>query len=190
MKHKSQRLKSILTAMTITFVAVFSILAFQATARAAQPMVAVGESHTVGLKSDGTALAVGLNISGQCDVSSWTDIVQVAAFENYTVVLKSDGTAVAVGSNISGQCDVGSWTDIAQVAAGGNHAVGLKSDGTAVVVGNNDFGQCDVGSWTDIAQVAAGAVHTVGLKSAGSCWLLHYRRPEIRRYGCGGRKEW
>ena len=35
--------------------------------------------HTVGLKSDGTVVAVGDNYFGQLDVGSWSDIVQVAA---------------------------------------------------------------------------------------------------------------
>ncbi len=35
------------------------------------PMVAAGLYHTVGLKSDGTVVAVGLNDDGQCDVESW-----------------------------------------------------------------------------------------------------------------------
>ncbi|MHC4911482.1 MAG: RCC1-like domain-containing protein, partial [Planctomycetota bacterium] len=39
--------------------------------------VSAGYCHTVGLKTDGTAVAVGCNSNGQCDVSGWTDIVQV-----------------------------------------------------------------------------------------------------------------
>ena len=33
-----------------------------------------GRCHTVGLKSDGTVVAVGNNEFGQCDVGSWRDI--------------------------------------------------------------------------------------------------------------------
>jgi len=167
MKHKLQRLKSILTMMTISLVSVFFILAFQATVRAAQPMVAAGEDHTLGLKSDGTVVAVGSNSYGKCDVSSWTDIAQVAAGEDHTLGLKSDGTVVAVGDNSYSQCNVSSWTDIVQVAAGEDHTLGLKSDGTVVAVGDNRECQCNVSSWTDIVQVA-GWNHTVGLKSDGT----------------------
>ena len=67
--------------------------------------------HTVGLKSDGTVVAVGDNYYGQFNVGSWTNIVQVAAGDSHTVGLKSDGTVVAVGDNYCGQLDVGSWTD-------------------------------------------------------------------------------
>jgi hypothetical protein len=62
-------------------------------------MVAAGQVHTVGLKSDGTVVAVGHNDEGQCDVGGWTDIVQIAAGDSHTVGLKSDGTVVAVGRN-------------------------------------------------------------------------------------------
>ena len=74
--------------------------------------------HTVGLKSDGTVVAVGDNSYGQLDVGSWSNIVQVAAGDVHTVGLKSDGTVVAVGWNDYGQLDVGSWSGIVQVAAG------------------------------------------------------------------------
>lgn len=37
--------------------------------------VAAGQTHTVGLKSDGTVVPVGRNIHGKCEVSGWTDIL-------------------------------------------------------------------------------------------------------------------
>ncbi len=127
-------------------------------------MVAAGERHTVGLRSDGKVLAVGNNLAGQCNVAGWENIQQVAAGEEHTVGLMNGGTPVAVGANDNGQCNVGSWTAIQQVAAGGNHTVGLEQDRTVLAVGANDDGQCNVESWTAIQQVAAGGNHTVGLE--------------------------
>lgn len=127
--------------------------------------------HIVGLKSDGTVVAVrsiGRIDFGQCNVSSWTDIVDIATGLSYTVGLNRDGTVVAVGNNELGQCNVGGWTDIVAVAADWQHTVGLKADGTVVAVGDNEDGQCDVGGWTDIVGVAAGFRHTVGLKADGT----------------------
>jgi len=109
MKYRAQRLKTILTVMAIPFAIVFFIIASQAAAKAAQPMVAAAGYHTVGLKSDGTVVAVGDNNYGQLNVSTWTDIEQVAAGYRHTVGLKSDGTVVAVGLNNHGQCDVSDW---------------------------------------------------------------------------------
>ena len=136
--------------------------------------VAAGYSHTVGLKSDGTVVAVGYGYAREegekepWEVDGWANISQVAGGGSYTVGLETDGTVVAVGHNYDGQCNVGNWTDITQVAAGGAHTVELRSDGTVVAVGSNVFGQCEVGNWTDIVQVAAGALHTVGLESNGT----------------------
>jgi len=130
--------------------------------------IAAGSWHTVGLKADGTVVAVGSNMYGQCNVSGWTDIVAVAAGNLHTVGLKADGTVVAVGSNMYGQCNVSGWTDIVAVAAENLHTVGLKADGTVVAVGSNEHGQCDVSGCTDIVAVAAGNSHTVGLKADGT----------------------
>ena len=134
------------------------------------PMVAGGGLHTVGVKADGTVVAVGANDWRQCQVGGWTGIIQIAAGGYHTVGLKSDGTVVAVGANWSGQCAVSGWTNITQVAAGWYYTVGLKSDGTVVAVGLNNYGQCDVGtrSWTGIIQVATSSEHTVGLRSDGT----------------------
>jgi len=135
--------------------------------------VAAGWQHTVGVKDNGTVVAVGLNDEGQCDVGGWTGIIQVAAGWHHTVGLKSDGTVVAVGLNDEWQCNVGNWTGIIQVAAGAQHTVGLKSNGTVVAVGDNYFGQCNVSGWTNITQVAAGiGWHTVGRKSDGTVVAL------------------
>ena len=89
----------------------------------------------MGVRADGTVVAVGDNTYKQCNVGGWTDIVKVAAGTYHTVGLKSDGTVVAVGDNASGQRNVGGWTGITQVTAGTYHTVGLKSDGIVVAVG-------------------------------------------------------
>ena len=135
---------------------------------AGRKTLAAGWDYIVGLKTDGTVVAVGSNSCGQCDVSSWTDIVAVAAGSHHTVGLKADGTVVAAGDNERGQCDVSGWRDIVAVAAGSFHTVGLKADGTVAAVGMMQFGQCDVSGWTDIVAVSAGRRHTVGLKADGT----------------------
>ncbi len=80
--------------------------------------ISAGTMHTIILNSDGTVTAVGSNDHGQCNVTSWTDITQIATggvYDNtyktnilaaHTVGLKSDGTPIATGSNESGQCNV------------------------------------------------------------------------------------
>jgi len=135
---------------------------------AVKETISAGSYHTVGLKSDGTVVAVGNNYCGQCNVQGWTDIVAISAGCGLTVGSKSDGTVVAVGSNGFGECDVQGWTDIVEISAGEDHIVGLKSDGTVVAVGDNDCGQCDVQYWTDIVAISAGVNHTVGLKLDGT----------------------
>ena len=68
--------------------------------------------HSVGIKKDGTCMAVGYNHYGQCNVQDWTDIVQVSCGEDYTIGLKSDGTCIAIGNNAFGQCNISDWKDV------------------------------------------------------------------------------
>ena len=138
--------------------------------------IAAGSNHTVGLKADGTVVAVGDNDDGQCNVSGWADVVAVAAGDYHTVGLRADGTVVAVGLNDDGRCDVSGWADIAAVAAGDYHTVGLRADGTVVAVGLNVSGRCDVSGWTDIVAVAAGYNYTVGLKADGTVVAAGYAK--------------
>lgn len=75
--------------------------------------ICVGLGHTVGLKTDGTVIAVGLNDFGNCNVSGWTDVVSISAGWTSTVGLRPDGTVISVGSNEYGMRDLDDWTDIA-----------------------------------------------------------------------------
>lgn len=95
--------------------------------RCPKDMIAAGRCHTVGLKSDGTVVAVGRNKEGECNVSGWRDIVAVTAGNvhmatntgnAHTIGLKSDSTVTAVGWNKHDQCDVNEWHNIESVAAG------------------------------------------------------------------------
>ena len=135
---------------------------------AVQNVLAAGSAHTVGICSDGTVVAVGDNVYGQCNVSGWCDIVAISAGFGHTVGLCSDGTVVALGDNCTNQCNVSEWTDVVLIAAGGFHTVGLRADGTVVATGDKEGGQCAVEHWTDIVAIAAGAGHTVGLCSNGT----------------------
>ena len=130
--------------------------------------IAAGGHHTLGIRSDGTVVAVGDTEYGECAVDNWTEMTVLDAGECHTVGLRSDGTVAAVGFNDDGRCNVRNWTNIAAVSAGGFHTVGLRYDGTVVAVGLNCYGQCNVSGWSGIAAVAGGHVHTVGLRSDGT----------------------
>lgn len=133
--------------------------------------VSAGGSHSLGLKTDGSVIAWGLNNVGQCSVPSPnTGFTAVAAGHWHSLGLKSDGSIVAWGWNYYRQCSVPPPnTGFVAVAAGHEHSLGLKADGSVVAWGRNDKSQCNVPSPnTGFVAVAAGGEHSVGLKADGS----------------------
>ena len=130
--------------------------------------ISVRSNHIVGLKSNGTVVAVGKLSSEQSEISNWKDIIAVSTGGSHTVGLKLNGTVVAAGANDHNECEVFDWKNMTAVSAGLTHTVGLKANGTTVATGENDSGQCDVFDWTDIVAVSAGYYHTVGLKADGT----------------------
>ena len=107
--------KALMVVLLLTLIAVMSSPLYSQKPRIrAVPQVAAGNFHTVGLRADGTVVAVGWNDYDQCDVSGWSGIIQVAAVGDHTVGLKADGTVVAVGLNHLGQCDVSGWSGISR----------------------------------------------------------------------------
>lgn len=116
-----------------------------------------GSGHTVGLRDDGTVVAVGDNTYGQCDVTGeeWKNIVAIAAGDWHTVGLRDDGTVVSTKPDSApfylGACDVNDWENIVAISAGCGTTIGLKEDGTTIAVGYNDYDQSiEVNTWENI----------------------------------------
>jgi hypothetical protein len=133
--------------------------------------ISAGGYYTVGLKANGTVVAVGSNkdtddgrvtAKGWCDTGAWRDIVAISAGRTHTVGLKSDGTVVSVGK-IGG---TNYWSDIIMISAGFDFTIGLKSDGTVVTTSDED--RDEINTWSDIIAISAGFRCTMGLKSNGT----------------------
>jgi|GEM_PF-4780380 len=105
-----------------------------------------GANHIIGLKSDGTVVATGDNIHGQCNVSTWTDICSVSAgFECFTessfsVGLKKNGTIITTceGTEVesfSGALNNAStqFSDIIRLDVSSSTIVGMNKDGELII---------------------------------------------------------
>ncbi len=122
--------------------------------------IATGGNHIVGLKEDGSVVAIGDNYYGQLDISSFQKVIAIDAGPTHTVALKSDGTVIATGNNEYGNCDVNHWENIIAIQAGPTATFGLKNDGTMVVAGETSYniifgneqyqGQFSPEGWTDL----------------------------------------
>jgi alpha-tubulin suppressor-like RCC1 family protein len=120
--------------------------------------VSAGNSHSLGVRANGTAWAWGLNSIGRL----------------------GDNTTATKSSPVS---VVGGFTDWIQVSAGGAHSLGIRANGTAWAWGNNNSGQLGddsitassspvsvAGGFTDWIQVSAGSAHSLGVRANGSAW--------------------
>jgi alpha-tubulin suppressor-like RCC1 family protein len=138
------------------------------------PKISAGDWHTVGVKTNGTVVAVGYNGDGRCNIDTWIDITQIAAGYGHTAGVRIDYTgAVVVGDNTYGQLNVVSGPTL-YVAAGPYHTVAINGIGGLGAWGRNDEGQCNVSTWLeglmwpDVIRVAGGFAHSVGLKEDGT----------------------
>jgi alpha-tubulin suppressor-like RCC1 family protein len=117
-----------------------------------------GNSHSLGLRTEGTLWAWGLNNTGKL----------------------GDNTSVNKSSPVS---VVGDFTDWCQVSAGYNHSLGLRTTGTAWAWGLNTSGQLGdntgtnksspvsvVGDFTDWCQLSGGGCHSLGTRQNGTIW--------------------
>lgn len=147
--------------------------------------IAVGEHHTVGLRADGTAVAVGALSGGNrsrargssavghlpranpCAVDTWTGLASVVCGGDVTLGIGYDGSVRACGSNLYGQCATEEWQGAVSVATSGHHTVALFADGHVEAVGRNESGECATRDWSHIIQIAVLPELTLGLRSDG-----------------------
>jgi alpha-tubulin suppressor-like RCC1 family protein len=117
-----------------------------------------GISHSLGVRSNGTAWAWGQNNYGRL----------------------GDNTTVNKSSPVS---VVGGFTDWCQVSAGGFHSLGVRQNGTAWAWGSNTCGRLGdgttisksspvsvVGGFTDWCQLSGGRYHSLGVRINGTAW--------------------
>ncbi len=146
---------------------------------AAFSTISTGQTHSLGVKPDGTVFAWGgLNSHGQITVpSGLANVVSVAAGGDYwladsghSLALKRDGTVTAWGCDEQGQAQVpNNLTGVVKIAAGRAHSLALKSDGTVAGWGSNFHGQSSVpDGLTGVVDLAAGGFFSIALKNDGS----------------------
>ncbi len=121
--------------------------------------IAGGETHSLGLRSDGSMAAWGYNGDGQLNVPAPnTGFVAVAGGTNHSLGLKADGSIEGWGLNDSGQLDVPAPNSgFVAVAGGWLHSLGLRGcpadlngDG---VVNTQDF-IAFLGAWANGDELA------------------------------------
>jgi len=132
--------------------------------------IEVGNSHSLAVRTNGTAWAWGRSNGGALGdnttvdksspvsvVGGFTDWCQVSGGYKLSLGVRQNGTAWAWGYNICGQLGnntagyatstsspvsvVGGFTDWCQVSAGYCHSLGLRTNGTAWGWGRNNCGQ-------------------------------------------------
>jgi hypothetical protein len=109
-----------------------------------------GAWHSLARRSDGSVVAWGNNLAGQCDVPALPaglSYVEVVAGTNHSIARRSDGSVVAWGNNLAVQCDVPALPaglSYTEVAAGQLFSVLRRSDDSIVSFGNNHLGQLDL----------------------------------------------
>jgi len=91
--------------------------------------------HILGLKKDGTVVAVGDNSEHQCEVEAWNDVVAIAAGRAHSIGLRFDGKVYGAGADNVHQRNVANWKDIVAIAATYDHTIGMKTDATLVAAG-------------------------------------------------------
>lgn len=162
------------TAVFMSLILIFNLLLFVPVFAEqeiiAEPSVAAGYNHVLGLNQYGRVFSAGDNTYGQCLTYNWIDITQIAAGKYFSAGLCKDGSVVVAGKQEVGSefldIDISRFVDIVEIAAGDNFLAALDKDGYVHIVGNT---QLNTSSWEGIRKIACGANHVVGIREDGTC---------------------
>lgn len=149
--------------------------------------VALGSSHGLALKGDGTVVTWGESYRMPAGLA---DVTAIAAGHGWSLALKRDGTVAAWGNSTAGATDVPrGLTGVVKIAAGMGHCLALRRDGTVVAWGLNLDGQADVPyGLSDVKAIAAGTYHSLALRRDGSVVAWGHPDSDQRQvpYGLAG----
>ena len=126
--------------------------------------IAAGRSHSVGLKKDGTVVAVGEYRQGQLQIELCKGVKQIAAAGDHSLALCENGTVRCWGDLHD---DPRKLKGATMIATGEHHAVGLTADGSVLYMGDDSPGLRQVERWRDIIALSAGFDTTVGVRRDG-----------------------
>jgi alpha-tubulin suppressor-like RCC1 family protein len=133
--------------------------------------IAVGASHTMALRTDGTVSVWGNNYYGQTNLpAGLSNVVAIAAGDTHCLALKADGTVVAWGGFGYGQGTVpAGLSNVVAIAAGPTYNVALKADGTVAGWGSDKYGETDIpAGLTNVQAIFAGYFNGFALTADGS----------------------
>ena len=149
------------------------------------------DGHLVGLKMDGTVIAVGDNKNGAIDVQNWDYIIAVSAGRRHTIGLKADGTVVSTEFKESsytvsgqtttiksdGQTNVATWNNVIRIQTAEEASFAVCADGTICATGMG-IGASTTSvtkNWNDIVSVGGHSNKwdyvTIGVHSDGTVSL-------------------
>ncbi len=100
-----------------------------------------GNTHVLGLRTDGCVLADGNGNDGCCHVSEWRNVREIVAGSYHSLGVTYDGSVYFCGSNEHGQGDVSEWHSIRKVSTTDTYTVGLTHDGRLLLAGLPPFDQ-------------------------------------------------
>lgn len=147
--------------------------------------IAVGNTHSLGVKEDGSVWAWGgNNVDGQfgngengydivntmvpVKVKDLTDVISVAAGQSHSMALKKNGTVWTWGNNQDGQLGDGTQTNY-------DHYRGKY------IANHNKNTPIQVMGLTDVVMVAADWTRSFALTKDGSVWAwggIYYKKPD------------
>lgn len=157
---------SLCAAQLVTMIPLTSA-AFAASSELSVNTIAVGENHSLVIKSDMSLWAAGDNSSGQLGTGSDTEssngvkimdkVAYIAANDDASFAIDANGTLYGWGDNSHGQISPDSsaqviykpqklMDNVAQVSAGDEHTVALLQDGSVVGWGSNEYGELGTSS--------------------------------------------
>lgn len=172
-----------------------------ATASISPDTIAVGENHSLVIKSDKTLWAAGDNSYGQLGVNTveesggikvMNNVVYAEANDNVSFAIDASGALYGWGDNSEGQVSASQsryiidsplklMDDVVAVSAGDTHTLALKSDGTVYGWGSNSYGELGRASgysnnsaeviMTDVVDIAAGDGFSLFVTKNGALYV-------------------